>query len=187
LSRISLLRHGATAAAGRYCGSTDVPLNEEGWRQMWTAVAGRAWDRILCSPLERCAAFSAALAQRLAIPVMADPRLREMHFGDWEGQSPEEIMAYAPDALQRFWADPIGGRPPQAESLSDVASRVLAAWHEMLDGDSDERVLVVTHGGPIRILLLKLSGRPQAEILHLEVPHAALFDVSPLESIACFE
>ena len=181
---ISLLRHGATTAAGRYCGSTDVPLSEEGWRQMWTAVAGRAWDRIFCSPLERCAAFSAALARRLAIPVIKDARLREMHFGDWEGCSPDEIMACAPDALQRFWADPIESRPPRAESLSDVASRVLTAWHEMRNGDRDERVLVVTHGGPIRILLLKLSGRPQAELLHLDVPHAALFDVSSLEKIA---
>ena len=182
---ISLLRHGATTAAGRYCGSTNVPLSEEGWRQMWTAVEGRAWDRILCSPLERCAAFSAALARRLAIPVIKDTRLREMHFGDWEGRSPDEIMACSPDALQRFWANPTEARPPRSESLTDVASRVLAAWHETRDGDSDERVLVVTHGGPIRIILLELSGRPQAELLHLDVPHAALFDVSPLENMPC--
>jgi broad specificity phosphatase PhoE len=180
VKRIFLLRHGATTASGQYCGSTDVALSEEGWQQMWAAVDGHAWHSILSSPLRRCADFAAALAGRLAVPLIEDPRLREMHFGDWEGRSVADVMASTPEALRHFWEDPFGSAPPRAEPLEAVRARVLALWRELLAREADERVLVVTHGGPIRILLAEFSGAPRTRLLDLEVPHAALFDTSAL-------
>jgi alpha-ribazole phosphatase len=182
VKRIFLLRHGATLTSGQYCGSTDVALSEEGRRQMWAAVDGYEWHRIVSSPLRRCADFAAALAARLAVPFLEDPRLREMHFGDWEGRSAADLMHSAPDALRRFWEDPFTDAPPRAEPLEALRTRVLALWEELITGDTDERVLVVTHGGPIRILLAEFFSQPRTRLLEIKVAHAALIDTGALRS-----
>ena len=180
MSRISLLRHGATRAGNRYCGSTDAALSEQGWAQMRAAVQDRRWTRILSSPLQRCAAFAQCLADELAVPCAEDARLREMHFGDWEGRSAAELMERAPDALRRFWEDPARYPPPGAEPLPELQSRVLALWRELAAADTVESVLLVTHGGPIRVLLAELRGQPLNSALQIEVPHAALFETDAL-------
>lgn len=175
---ISLLRHGATAAGQRYCGSTDPALSEDGWAQMWAAVQGRRWDRILSSPLRRCSGFARQLAQKLGVTLSEEPRLREMHFGAWEGLSAAELMEQAPDALSRFFTNPLEYPPPGAEPLLQLQGRVLELWHELTGGAGS--LLLVTHGGPIRILLATFAARPLSELLQFEVGHAALFEADQL-------
>jgi alpha-ribazole phosphatase len=171
MNQLSLLRHGLTQTAGRYCGSTDVELTDEGWRQMEAAAGVQAWERIVSSPLRRCAAFAAQVASRLALPVTYDRDWREMHFGDWEGHSIEELSKSDAAALERFWADPLAHPPPGAESLAALQQRVLAA-HARIAGLP--RTLVVTHGGPIRILLGQRDGLSLSALAALHVPHGAL-------------
>ncbi len=178
MTRVSLLRHGATTAGNRYCGSTDTALSEQGWAQMWTAVAGRRWDRILSSPLRRCADFAARLGGNLAVPCGVDPRLREMHFGEWEGCSAAELMERAPDALSRFWKNPLEHPPPAAEPLPQLRARVSQLWRELADAGGDQSLLLVTHGGPIRVLLAERAAKPLSGLLDIEVGHAQLFDLT---------
>jgi broad specificity phosphatase PhoE len=170
------MRHGATTAGQRYCGSSDVALSEAGWAQMRAAVAGRRWGGILCSPLRRCADFAQELARELALPCAEDARLREMHFGTWEGRSAAELMQRDAEALRRFWEDPLQHPPPGAEPLVEMQARVLAAWRELVAADNTASLLLVTHGGPIRILLAELRGLPLDSALQIEVGHAALFE-----------
>ncbi|MFZ0006897.1 MAG: histidine phosphatase family protein, partial [Steroidobacteraceae bacterium] len=59
---VHVLRHGETEGGARYWGRTDVALSARGWEQMRAAVAGHSWERIVSSPLQRCAAFAEALA-----------------------------------------------------------------------------------------------------------------------------
>ncbi len=184
--RVDLLRHGATEMEGHYCGSMDVALSERGWSQSWAAVDGYSWDRIISSPSRRCAAFANALATHLAVAYTQDERLREMHFGIWEGRSASELMETDADALRRFWEDPALHPPPQSESLADLRTRAMSFMRELASGrDSErnrERVLVVTHGGPIRVVLAELSGVPLSRSIDIEVLHAARFavDISAL-------
>lgn len=184
MSHVFLLRHGATAATGCYCGSTDVPLNDDGWRQMWAAVEGREWQRVVSSPLRRCADFAAALTQRLGLTAVEDARWREMHFGDWEGRSAAQLMDSEPHALRRFWEDPFQHTPPHAEPLTSVRERVLAQWQALLAGPVDERVLVITHGGPIRLLIAELLRTPLNALLNIEVAHGALIDTGVLMKVS---
>jgi alpha-ribazole phosphatase len=176
VSQLFLLRHGMTTGHGRYCGSTDVALTQEGWRQMWAAVEGRRWDRIVSSPLRRCREFAAALADRQGLKVSNDARLREVHFGDWEGLSAAELMASDPEALRLFWKDPGQHAPPGAERLDDMYTRVLSFWHESSIQMTDKRVLAVTHGGPMRILRAELVALRRGRLLEIDVPYAALWD-----------
>jgi alpha-ribazole phosphatase len=165
-----------TTGHGRYCGSTDVALTQEGWQQMWTAVAGARWDRIVSSPLRRCREFAAALAERLDLPLFTDVRLRELHFGEWEGVSVAELMINQPEALRLFWKDPERHAPAGAEPLDAACARVLSYWHDASGDSTDVRVLAVTHGGPMRILRAELTALPRDRLLEIEVPYATLWD-----------
>ncbi len=171
--RISLLRHGEVEGAPAFRGRTDAPLSEAGWRQMEQAVAGRRWARIWTSPLARCLAFAERLAERLDAPLHLEERLAELDFGDWEGLTAAEVMARDSGALGRFWEDPARHPPPGGEDLASFEARVMAAWAE-IRAQEPGPVLVVTHGGVIRLLRCRLEGRPLGELLRLEVPHAGL-------------
>jgi hypothetical protein len=64
ITYIDLLRHGEVEGGVRFRGSTDHPLTAEGWAQMWAAVGTDIhWDRIVTSPLTRCADFARALSR----------------------------------------------------------------------------------------------------------------------------
>lgn len=171
---IDLLRHGETEDGARYHGGTDVALSGRGWEQMWSAAAGVSWNRIVSSPLIRCAAFARALARHRAVPLEFDERLREMHFGEWEGRTAAELMAQDAAAVTRFWRDPVRHPPPGAEPLPRMQARVLSAWEAILRDEPEHRVLLVSHGGPIRVILCHVLARPLERLLEIEVGHASL-------------
>jgi len=174
-TRIDLLRHGETRAGSVYLGRTDAPLSEHGYRQMAEALTDAPhYHAVLSSPLARCAAFAQDYAQRHGLPLHFDARFQEMDFGAWDGCSAAEIAAADPGALENFWRDPVAFTPPQAEPLLSFQARVLAAWQELPARYPDQRVLLVTHGGVMRIILCHLQQRPLTELLSLSVPHAAL-------------
>ncbi len=173
-SSISLLRHGETVGGARFRGSIDDPLNQMGWDQMWSAVEEQCWDHIISSPLIRCADFACSLATKHSILVEHDERIKEMHFGAWEGRTAVQIMDADPDALSDFWNDPLQNTPPQAERLLDFQARVLSAWHDIMVQHRGQHILLVTHGGVIRVILCHLQQRPLQRLLELEVGHASL-------------
>jgi alpha-ribazole phosphatase len=175
---VDLLRHGKTEGSSGFRGSTDDRLTALGMEQMWAAVSGQErWERIVASPLHRCAEFARALAQRLGVPLEIDDRLREIHFGAWEALTTEEIASCDPDGLRRFWADPMRHPPPGAESLSAFEARVLLCWKDQLRSHSENRVLFVTHGGSIRVILGQVHRVPWTDLLRLDLPHASLTHV----------
>lgn len=131
----------------------------------------------MSSPLCRCAEFARALARDHGIPVKSDDRLQEMHFGAWEGRSAAELMAAEPKALAGFWNDPIAHPPPGAEALTQFQARTLAAWEAVLDRYRNERILLVTHGGIVRVILCHVLERRLSHVLRLEVAHASVHRV----------
>ncbi|SDZ01033.1 alpha-ribazole phosphatase family protein [Pseudomonas sp. NFIX28] len=176
--RLDLLRHGETELGGGLRGSLDDALTDAGWRQMRVAVTGQGpWDRLVSSPLQRCARFAEELGARLALPVSLDPDLQELHFGAWEGQSAAALMASDAEALGRFWADPYAFTPPQGEPVLAFSARVLGAVERLHQRYAGERVLLVSHGGVMRLLLAQARGLPREQLLNVEVAHGALFSL----------
>jgi len=177
--RLDLLRHGETELGGGLRGSLDDALTEKGWAQMRAAVlAGGPWDRLISSPLQRCARFAAELGEQLNLPVQLEKDLQELHFGAWEGQSAAALMETDAEALGLFWADPYSFTPPQGEPVSDFAERVLGAVARLHQAYAGERVLLISHGGVMRLLLAQARGLPREQLLNVEVAHAALFALS---------
>lgn len=172
---LDLLRHGETTHGGGFRGSLDDALTEQGWAQMRQATAvGGPWDVLISSPLLRCAVFAAELAEQRQLPLVLEPDLRELHFGDWEGRSAAEIMALDSEALGRFWADPYGYTAPAGEPMADFETRVLAAVERLQQRYAGQRLLLVTHGGVMRLLLARARGLGRGQLLQVEVAHAAL-------------
>ncbi|NOX91727.1 MAG: alpha-ribazole phosphatase family protein [Gammaproteobacteria bacterium] len=177
---IDLLRHGETVGGSRFRGSIDDALTENGWLQMDAAIAqamknhSQTWNRIISSPLQRCADFAHKLGQQHSLPVNLDTRFKEIHFGCWEGRTAAELMSTDEDALTQFWNDPVQNTPPEAEPLLEFEQRVLLAWTDLLRDYRGERILLVTHGGVMRVLLCHVQQRPIKQLLEIEVKHAAL-------------
>lgn len=171
---LDCLRHGETERGGGFRGWLDDALTDTGWEQMRAAVEkGGPWQRIVSSPLQRCARFGEALAAEHGLPLHLEPDLRELHFGAWEGRSAIELMDTDADGLGAFWADPYGFTPPNGEHVTDFATRVSDAVRRLQRRHDGERVLLITHGGVMKLLLAEARGLPREHLLQVEVPHAA--------------
>lgn len=103
---------------------------------------------IVSSPLRRCTVLAERLASRFGIGFDLDDRLREMHFGAWEGRPWDEIDRAA---LDQWAADPLHFRAPGGESATLLLERV-AAFAADHRGDPGAPLLIVTHGGVLRAL-----------------------------------
>lgn len=171
---IDLLRHGEPEGGVKFRGQIDDPLSAAGWDQMRSAVENAVgWEVVVTSPLRRCAAFAAEVAGHLAIPLESEARLGEIGFGAWEGLTAEQIAAREPEALVRFWHDPARHAPPGGEALADFEKRVAAAWDELLQRHAGRRVLLVCHGGVIRLILARVLDMPRTGLFRLNVPFAS--------------
>lgn len=177
-THIYLLRHGETQGGPRYNGSTDVALSERGWSQMQATVETEdCWDRVISSPLSRCAHFAQSLQKQNNIPLQLDERIREIHFGVWEGKTAAEVFETDGDALTRYWQDPVQHTPIEGEALKDFEARVLSFWQEVIARYHGEKILLIAHGGVIRLLLCHILQRPLQRIFDFEVVHASLHHI----------
>lgn len=163
--RLHLLRHTPAAIAPGICyGRSDLPLQTPPTAH---AAALRAQLPaglpIFSSPLQRCA----QLARLLGEPVL-DARLMELDFGDWELQ-PYAALPRA--ALDAWAADHWGFRPPGGECGADMAARVIACVDELLA--RHEEWVIVSHGGPLRVLAGHLLGLPREAWLAQAMPLGA--------------
>ena len=151
---IDVIRHGEPVGGRRYRGySVDDPLTEKGWSQMRAAIPeSPPWQHIVSSPLSRCLAFSEELAEKLNIEFSVDDRVKEIGFGEWEGKTPEEILAADSEALAHFYKDPVRNRPAGAEPLETFATRVWQAYQGILQSHTNKHVLIVAHAGVARAI-----------------------------------
>ena len=151
MTELLLVRHGETDwnAEGRLQGHTDRPLNEYGRRQargLADELADEELDAIYSSDLARARETAEIVGERLGLPVVLDPDLREKSWGSWEGLTPAE----------RQEIELVG------ESTEEHAARTLRALRRIAERHPGGRVLVVTHGGSLR--------RVQVEALGLALP-----------------
>jgi alpha-ribazole phosphatase len=149
--RVVLVRHLKPEIEAGICyGRLDVPVHPE--------CAGRARDiamapvmtglkSVWSSPARRCRELAEAIAGAQAAQLQFDPRLLEMDFGAWEGMRWDDI---ARTELDRWAADPVLFKAPGGETGQALIDRV-ASFARCLSR-LDEDCLVVSHGGPLKIL-----------------------------------
>lgn len=160
-----LIRHLPTAGnrERKYIGWTDEPIEP---------VSGPAWT--IPMPASGIVYGSDLLRARQSAALLmpdadysADARLRECHFGDFEGKTYVDLEM---DKDYRNWIDdPQTFAPRDGESLEDVKNRVLEALISLPNG-----AVVVTHGGPIRIVLNRFSPEPR-DFWSWQIPHGSVW------------
>ena len=158
---LHLIRHPRPAIEPGVCyGQHDIGLAESA-----TEVAARLRpllpDRfgLHASPLIR----ARLLAEELGTPQL-DARLKEIHFGEWEGRTFSAIGT----AIDDWAADPLGFRAPGGESAREMTTRVLHWLSDLQLSTPDEPVVVVAHGGPLRAIAGHLLGLPPERWLGLD-------------------
>lgn len=159
-----LIRHAPTLwnEQKRIQGQQDSPLSERGraMAESWgPQLAAFAWDRLICSDLERGARTASLVNRSLHLPVIFDPGLREQDWGAWTGMTLKEINSEVNSQVsnqeQRGW----DFRPPEGESRREVLARSRAVLADAHAGWPGEKILLICHEGVIKCLLYHLLGR----------------------------
>ena len=152
MTTLIFVRHGETDwnAQHRWQGHSDTRLNDVGREQARRlAEELETVDAVYSSDLARARETAEILAARLRLEVRLDPRLRERGFGAWEGMTMNEIESSFPEEQARWRAGNAAG--VGEESFEAFATRVGSFIEEVSRRHDGEAVLVVAHGGTIRV------------------------------------
>jgi probable phosphoglycerate mutase len=161
MTTLLLVRHGETDwnREGRWQGGSDTHLNQLG-REQAGALAAQLDGSIgvlYSSDLARARETAEIVAERLGLEIHLDPRLRERRFGSWEGLTSAEIAERFPDAHRR-WRAGDGPGADDAEPFDEFAARVNGFVADVLERHPAQEVLVVSHGGSIRVIHALVAG-----------------------------
>ncbi|WP_456333083.1 histidine phosphatase family protein [Fervidibacter sacchari] len=162
---IYLVRHGQTVwnEEGRLCGSSDVPLSDEGLAQA-RKLAARLKDiditAIYSSPLLRARQTAEAIAACHCVEVKVEPDLREIDYGDWEGLKVVDAAERFPELERLRREDPMRFVAPNGEPMQLFAERVISAIQRIAASHADETVCVVAHQTVNRFILCWILQSP---------------------------
>ena len=154
---IGFIRHAPTTwnEAGLIQGHTDTPLSEAGRAQLatWAPPAQLLAAEWVCSPLQRCRDTARHLAGR---SVPTDYLLKEMFWGDWQGETLPGLRQRLGEEMTRREALGWDFRPPNGESPRDVAVRLKAFLSKV--AEREQPTVAVTHRGVIRAAFALATG-----------------------------
>ncbi len=175
-TRLILVRHGETDwnAEGRYQGQADPPLNRRGREQaqaLAAALQQKGVDVIYSSPLKRAWQTAEVVARAVRAPLFPEPRLMEIHQGEWEGKRVGEIAREYPQTFHQWEEDPWATQIPGGETLAEVQQRVYAAADDILARHPGKTVVLVTHRTPIAMLKIRYQGLDPTQVRKIELPN----------------
>ncbi len=176
MTSLILIRHGETDwnVIGRYQGQADPSLNQHGIeqsRQLAKELSSAGLDILYTSPLQRAAQTAQIIADKLHIPVHREPRLMEIHQGDWQTRLRSEIENLYPRMFRRWETEPWEVTPPQGEHLSQVQTRVYAAIDDILANHPGERIGIVAHRIPIALIKMRFQDLDRDIVRTLDLPN----------------
>ena len=157
-TRIIAIRHGETAwnVDTRIQGHLDIPLNDTGlWQaqQVARGLRGEPVAAVYTSDLLRAQATAQAVAEATGAPLHSDARLRERHFGHFQGRTFAEIEAELPeDTLRWRKRDPLYAPGGGGESLVALRQRIEDTVAVLAQRHIGEQVVMVAHGGVLDVL-----------------------------------
>jgi len=178
-----LLRHGETDyhAKRRVLGRIDAGLNQRGHEQAARVkdfFADMSLAAVYCSPLRRCMETARPVAEEKGVEVQIMQGLMEVDMGEWDGRLIAELFAEDSDRVGKWMANPSSVSLPGGEDFAAVRSRVLAAMREISSRHpGDDRVLVVSHGGPIRGILCEALKMDLDDMFRVQIDLASISTV----------
>lgn len=183
-----LVRHGQSQSNAEHImqgTKIDKPLTEKGRRQAEATkqkINGIKFDRVFVSPLKR-ASETAEIIAGPQTTITFDPRLVEFDYGKWDGHRIEQLVADYPDYFDDIANFGNSWKVSGGESYQGAQKR-LSSFMNNLDINSNEHVLVVSHGMTIKLwvaLLLDIK-KPEkmAEPDNAGVTHFSFYHQIPI-------
>ena len=175
---IYLIRHTETnVSKSTIYGASDVGLSPN-FKTEWLnlkhklSLLNASKKIIISSPLSRCTQLATELSAFLSTPFETDDRLKELNFGDWEGQNWGNID---PETLDNWMKDYVNIAPPNGETYQQLANRCgdfLTETKEKLDPSVS--LFVIAHGGSIRTFLHLTMGIPLEKTFDFTVDYGSI-------------
>ena len=178
--QLLLVRHGETDwnAKGRIQGMLDVPLNALGVQQaeLVAAELARTIDsaELVSSDLARTRETTKPIFEATGFEPRFDPRIRERHFGVWQGKTYEEWRVLDAVGMARYNAgDPEYG-PEGGETATQFLARCVSAVSDIVTVSKVKTLILVTHGGVVSSMVRHAQGLNPQSARTWSVPNASI-------------
>ena len=185
--QVYLVRHGETVwnAERRIQGQSDSPLTEKGEQQAWQVgerVKHLGITHIIASDLGRTRRTAEIIADACGCSVTLDPRLRELNMGVLEKRPLDGLTAEEEQWRATLVNGTEGGRIPEGESMTEMATRMHAALNACLDLPAGSRPQLVSHGMALGALVSTILGLPAYAERRLRLRNCSLSRVDYQQS-----
>jgi broad specificity phosphatase PhoE len=161
-----------------YCDDReDPPLTQDGIMQaqyIADLLDRRDIDVIYSSPMLRTRSTAEIIARKCSSSILYDVRLKERPFGMWDGLFFDEIARDYPDQFREWKRDPVSFVPAGGETILAHKERVSSALREIVDNHRGQRLVVVSHVGPIRMWISDALNMPLTAYRRLTIDYASM-------------
>ncbi|MBA7504646.1 Phosphoserine phosphatase 1 [subsurface metagenome] len=162
MARLLLVRHGKTEGeASRYYGHTDIGLSQEGVKQaemLRDRLTSQNLNVIYSSDLKRAVDTAEIIAAAHKLKVIPCSDLRELDVGKLAGMTFEEMKERYDGVVRLFSGQEPDISTPDGESLRQMSVRVQRFVAQVQEQPPEQTLLVVAHGGSLKVLLCLLLG-----------------------------
>lgn len=173
MTKIYLIRH--AEAEGNLCrraqGHCDGGVTARGRLQI-EALAERfkdiPIDALYSSDLRRAMATAGAISKVSRLPIVPEPRLREVNMGIWEDKPWGELQYESPEQLKYFNQDPEKWNVEGSEPFDAAQARMTDVLRELAARHEGGTVAVVSHGMVIRAFICAIQGVPSSECSRIQ-------------------
>lgn len=179
---IDFIRHGEPEGGDILRGRVNPVLTPLGWAQMRGATALNEaheptlitprWSHIISSPLSRCRDFAERTAEKVQVASLVEDQWQEIDYGDWDGMLIKDWRVAAADQFKAFRNDLSALAPPNGEDYLSFKDRITSAFEGLAQLPNNSHVLVVTHGGVLRVVLPTVLGMALNKSFPLHIPFA---------------
>jgi len=185
MTKLLIIRHGQSCANldGVFVGHTNSPLSDLGRRQAEATAQYIAdtyhVDAAYASDLDRAFYTGKAAADKLGLPTIPDPQLREIFAGDWENMKFDDLSGSGDPAYQ-LWLTNIGlSGCPGGESVAQLQERIVAAMRRIAEANEGKTLVIGTHATPLRVFMTHCLGLPLEEMKNVPwVSNASVTEVN---------
>ncbi|MEA1975977.1 MAG: histidine phosphatase family protein [Bacillota bacterium] len=182
MRKIYFIRHGETNAnvMKRYCGHTDIPINENGIVQAKTVaniIKNYGIELMYCSDLKRAKMTMKEINKFYNLDITYLTELREMNFGILEDLTFKEIGDIYPKEKEKIIKFSKNYQFPEGESLEMLYLRANSIFKEIINKNKNGNILIVSHGGVIESILTEILSNNIEKYWNIEIDNCKIATV----------
>ena len=183
MKKIIIVRHGQTNAnmEGRTQGQINTPLNDIGVEQ------ARKTGEFIKNNFSISEAWSSDLlrtqttAENIFKNFKTTKLIREMSFGDWENNLFEDLAKNSAELVNEYINATDKFKAPNGESFQNLFDRA-SEFIKLLNFENNNEVLVVSHGGFMRVLITFLLDLPRKNLLNFQFENCSITEITKHEN-----